>query len=56
MISLVGKHRVSVRMGHFHLAYDILNDKNIYSAHWDYGLATMSFSIIHHWLYDDMPS
>jgi hypothetical protein len=56
MISLVGKHQISVRMGHFHLTKDVLQGKDVYGAHWDYGLATASLSIIRHWLYDDMPS
>lgn len=56
IISLVGKHKLSVRMGHFHLTQDTIEGKDVYGVHWDYGLATASFSILHHWLYDDMPS
>ncbi|MFH0749559.1 MAG: hypothetical protein V1917_01420 [Candidatus Gottesmanbacteria bacterium] len=56
IISLFGKHQISVRMGHFHLTKDIINGKDIYGVHWDFGLATASFSILRHWLYDDMPS
>ena len=56
IISLVGKHKVSVRLGHFHVTKDIIEGKDVYGAHWDIGLATASFSILHHWLYDDMPS
>lgn len=56
VISLAGKHQISVRMGHFHLTKDIISNKEIYGAHWDFGLATASLSILRHWLYDDMPS
>jgi hypothetical protein len=56
MISLIGKHQISVRLGHFHVTKDIINGNTIYGAHWDFGLATASFSIFRHWLYDDMPA
>lgn len=56
IISLIGKHKVSVRLGHFHISKDVIEGKDVYGAHWDIGLATASFSILHHWLYDDMPS
>lgn len=56
IISLVGKHQISIRLGHFHLTKDIINNKDVYGVHWDFGLATASLSIIRHWLYDDMPS
>jgi hypothetical protein len=56
IISLDGKHKISIRLGHFHISYDIINNREIYGVHWDYGLATTSFSILRHWLYDDMAS
>jgi len=56
IIALVGKHQISVRMGHFHLTKDVICGKDIYGVHWDYSFATMSFSLIRHWLYDDMPA
>ncbi len=56
LIALIGKHQISVRMGHFHLTKDVIGGKDIYGVHWDYSFATMSFSLIRHWLYDDMPS
>ncbi len=56
IISLIGKHHISVRMGHFHISKDIIEGKEVYGAHWDIGLAIASPSIFRHWLYDDMPS
>ena len=56
IIALVGKHQISVRMGHFHVTKDVICGKDIYGVHWDYSFATMSLSLIRHWLYDDMPS
>jgi len=56
IIALVGKHQISVRMGHFHLTKDVIAGKDVYGVHWDYSFATMSLSLIRHWLYDDMPS
>lgn len=56
IISLVGKHQISVRMGHFHISKDVIEGKEVYGAHWDIGLAIASPSIFRHWLYDDMPA
>lgn len=56
IFSLVGKHHVGFRMGHFHIVKDTIAQQDIYNVHWDYGLAVVSWSIFHHWLYDDMPS
>lgn len=56
IFSLVGKHQVGFRMGHFHIVKDTIAGTDIYNVHWDYGLAVVSWSIFHHWLYDDMPS
>ncbi len=56
IIALVGRHDFSVRMGHFHLTFDHVQEKPVYGIHWDFGLASASFSIVRHWLYDDLPA
>lgn len=56
LIALIGKHQMSVRMGHFHLTKDVIDKKDVYGVHWDYSFATASFSLFRHWFYDDMPS
>ncbi len=56
LIALIGKHQISVRMGHFHLTKDVINKKDVYGVHWDYSFATASISLFRHWFYDDMPS
>lgn len=56
LISLQGKHQFNLRMGHIHMTKDMIGEKEIWGVHWDYGLAIASFSIIRHWLFDDMPS
>lgn len=55
-IALLGRHKMSVRMGHFHLSFDYIGEKQVYGVHWDFGLASVSFSIVRHWLYDDLPA